>query len=175
MPPSTPARALLVLGLLAAPAATQAQGPAAAQAPDVVRHPIPNSIFPISQAVEVPAGKATIYLSGVVPPVADEAAPRGSAAAYGDTRTQTAGVLRLIERNLQRLDLSMGDVVKMTVFLVGDPAQGNRMDFAGFMAAYTERFGTVAQPNLPVRSVVQAAGLANPGYLVEIEVTAVRP
>ena len=165
MPPCTPAP--LLLGLLVAPACAQAQG--------VVRHPIPNSSFPISQAVEVPAGKATVYPSGVVPPVADEAVPRGSAAAYGGTRTQAAGVLRLIERDLQRLDLSMGEVIKMTVFLVGDPAQGNRMDFAGFMAAYTERFGTQAQPNLPVRSVVQVAALANPHDLVEAEVTAVRP
>jgi len=66
-------------------------------------------------------------------------------------------------------------VVKMTVFLVGDPAKGGRMDFAGLMEAYREKFGTAAQPNLPTRSAVQVAALANPGWLVEIEVTAVRP
>jgi enamine deaminase RidA (YjgF/YER057c/UK114 family) len=43
------------------------------------------------------------------------------------------------------------------------------------MEGYTQFFGTEAQPNLPARSVVQVAGLANPGFLVEIEVTAVRP
>ena len=32
-----------------------------------------------------------------------------------------------------------------------------------------------AQPHLPVRSAMQVAALANPGFLVEIEVTAVRP
>ena len=69
----------------------------------------------------------------------------------------------------------MGDVVKMQVFLVGDPAKGGKMDFAGFMEGYTEHFGTAEQPNLPSRSVMQVAGLANPGFLVEIEVTAVRP
>ena len=67
------------------------------------------------------------------------------------------------------------DVVTRTVFLVGDPATGGRMDFAGLMEAYREQFGTAAQPNLPTRSAVQVSALANPGWLVEIEVTAVRP
>jgi enamine deaminase RidA (YjgF/YER057c/UK114 family) len=38
------------------------------------------------------------------------------------------------------------------------------------MQAYTQYFGTAEQPNLPARSAVQVAGLANPSYLVEIEV-----
>ena len=58
----------------------------------------------------------------------------------------------------------------MTVYLVGDPAKGGRMDFDGFMAAYTQFFGTKEQPNLPARSTVQVAGLVAPGMLVEIEV-----
>jgi enamine deaminase RidA (YjgF/YER057c/UK114 family) len=69
----------------------------------------------------------------------------------------------------------MGDIVKMQVFLVGDPGHGNTMDFAGFMKGYTQFFGTPEQPKLPSRSTVQVAALANPGFLVEIEVTAVRP
>ncbi|MGY2051062.1 RidA family protein [Methylobacterium sp. JK268] len=146
-----------------------------ARAQEVVRHRIPNSDFPIAQAVEVPAGRTTVYVSGAVPPVLDEAAPKNTVAAYGDTRTQASSVLKAIDATLKRLNLGMGDVVKMTVFLVGDPAKEGRMDFAGFMTAYREHFGTPAQPNLPARSVVQVAGLANPGYLVEIEVTAVRP
>jgi enamine deaminase RidA (YjgF/YER057c/UK114 family) len=43
------------------------------------------------------------------------------------------------------------------------------------MAAYREFFGTAAQPNLPARSVMQVGALVAPGWLVEIEVTAVRP
>ena len=49
------------------------------------------------------------------------------------------------------------------------------MDFEGFMKGYTQFFGTEDQPNLPTRSVFQVAGLANPDWFVEIEVTAVRP
>ena len=163
---SKPAYALLPLLVLPSFAATQ----------EVTRHPLPNgSTFPISAAVEVPAGKTLVYLSGMVPAVADPKAPRDSIAAYGDTRTQTISVMQLIKAQLEALHLGMGDVVKMQVFLVGDPATGGRMDFAGLMAGYTQFFGTAAQPRLPVRSAMQVAALANPGYLVEIEVTAVRP
>ncbi|WP_414675148.1 RidA family protein [Luteibacter sp.] len=144
-------------------------------AADVVRHKIPNSDFPIAAAVEIPAGKTLVFLSGVVPPVADTHAPKGSAQAYGDTKTQTVGVLTSIEKQLKGMGLSMGDVVKMQAFLVGDPTKGGKMDFSGFMAGYMQFFGTKAQPNLPSRSALQVAALAAPGFLVEIEVTAVRP
>ena len=150
--------------------------PLAASAADVVRTPLPGgSTFPISAAVEGPAGKATVYLSGMVPPVADADAPANTVAAYGDTRAQTLAVLGVIEKQLEALGLSMGDVVKMQVFLVGDAAKEGRMDFAGFMDGYRTHFGTEAQPKLPVRSTMQVAALANPWFLVEIEVTAVRP
>ena len=147
----------------------------AATAQDVVRHKLPGSNFPIALAVEVPPGKTVVYLSGTVPPPLDEKAQNDTVAAFGDTRTQTVGVLAAIERSLKRLGLAMPDVIKMQVFLVGDPAKAGRMDFSGFMEGYTQFFGTPQQPNLPVRSVVQVAALANPGWLVEIEVTAVRP
>ncbi|MBZ9961811.1 RidA family protein [Mesorhizobium sp. BR1-1-14] len=158
--------AVLAAGMLAAGAAV---------ADDVVRHKIPNSDFPILRAVEVPAGKTTVYLSGAVPSVIDEKADKATVAAYGDTEAQTGSVLKSIDKTLADLGLKMGDVFKMQVFLVGDPAKGGKMDFAGFMKGYTKFFGTKDQPNLPTRSVVQVAGLAGPGFLVEIEVTAVRP
>lgn len=149
--------------------------PLSSTAAELVRHPLPNgSTFPIAAAVEVPAGVTTVYLSGTVPPVSDAAAPPNTVAAYGDTRTQTVSVLTAIAKQLGALGLGMGDVVKMQVFLVGDPAQEGRMDFAGFMAGYSQFFGTPEQPALPVRSTMQVAALANPGFLVEIEVTAVR-
>ena len=146
-----------------------------AQAQEVKRYKIPDSDFPISAAVEVPAGKATVYVSGNVPPVVDTKAPKDTAAAYGDTKTQTVGVLTAIEKQLKGMGLGFGDVVKMQVFLVGDEAQGGRMDFAGFMAGYRQFFGTKEQPKLPARSAFQVAALGNPGYRVEIEVIAVRP
>jgi enamine deaminase RidA (YjgF/YER057c/UK114 family) len=47
------------------------------------------------------------------------------------------------------------------------------MDFKAFMEGYTQFFGGT-QPNLPARSVVGIAALANPGFLVEIEVIAAK-
>ncbi|MEB2186173.1 RidA family protein [Xanthomonas campestris pv. campestris] len=148
---------------------------AAAQAAEVIRHKIPNSDFPIAAAVEVPAGKATVYVSGKVPAVVDTTAPKGSAAAYGDTKAQTISVLAQIKQQLESLGLGMGDVVKMQVFLVGDPAMDGKMDFNGFMEGYRQYFGTKEQPNLPARSAFQIAALGNPLYRIEIEVVAVRP
>lgn len=161
-------RALALAAILSAAAL-----PAGAQ--DVTRHRTPGSNFPIAMAVEVPAGRTQVLVSGMVPSVANAEAPRNSVASFGDTRAQTKSVLDRIEASLRSIGLGLGDVVRMQVFLVGDPDKGGRMDFDGFMAAYTERYGTAAQPNLPARSVMQVAGLVNPGWLVEIEVTAVRP
>jgi enamine deaminase RidA (YjgF/YER057c/UK114 family) len=150
--------------------------PLAAQAADVVRVPIPGSDFPIAAAVEVPAGKATIYLSGKVPAVTNPAAPKDSVEAFGDTKTQTISVLTQIQKQLQGMGLGMKDVVKMQAFLVGGPETGGKMDFKGFMEGYTQFFGKDAkQMNLPARSAFQIAALGNPGMRIEIEVIAVRP
>jgi enamine deaminase RidA (YjgF/YER057c/UK114 family) len=86
-------------------------------------------------------------------------------------RTQTTGVLNKIKTILESLGLGIGDVVKMQVFLVHDARAP--MDFKAFMEGYTQFFGG-SQPNLPARSVIGVAALANPGFLVEIEVIAVR-
>jgi enamine deaminase RidA (YjgF/YER057c/UK114 family) len=148
---------------------------ATAQQPaQVERIPIPNSDFPISQGVWVPVGYDTLYLSGSIPPIANPEAPKGSTQAYGDTQTQTIAVLKRIEQTLTAAKLSLGEVVMMHVYLVGDPAKDGKMDFAGFMAGYSQFFGTKTQPNKPARSAMQVAALAAPGALVEIEVIAAK-
>ncbi|MDB6099793.1 MAG: hypothetical protein QOK23_3501 [Gammaproteobacteria bacterium] len=146
----------------------------AADQKKVERLPLDGSDFPISSAVTVKGGTDTYFLSGALAPVINKDAPKGSTAAYGDTETQTVGALNAIKGTLARLGLTMGDVVKMTVFLVADPAKDNKMDFAGMMAGYKQFFATADQPNKPSRSAVQVAGLAAPGALVEIEVIAAK-
>lgn len=143
-------------------------------AQSIIRYPIPNSTFPIARAVEVPAEATLVYVSGQVPPLINPDVPRDSIEAFGDTKTQTIGVLERIQAILNDAGLTMGDVVKMQAFLVGDPANDGRMDFGGFMEGYSQFFGTEEQPNLPARSTMQVAGLVNPGWLVEIEVTAAK-
>jgi len=145
----------------------------AAPKADIVRHKIPNSDFPIALAVTIPPTATIHFISGQVPAVVNKDAPADSIEAFGDTRTQSESVLRKIKEILQGMKLDMADVVKMQVFLVGDPAKGGKADTKGFMEAYTQHFGG-AQPNLPARAVVQVAGLSNPGWLVEIEVVAAK-
>ena len=153
---------LLAAALLAAPV----------QAQQVTRMGPAES--PISSSVEVPAGSRLVYVSGTVPDIADPATPEGSVERYGDTATQTRSILRKIEAALRAHGLRLGDVVMMRVFLVA-PAGQPRMDFAGMMTAYREFFGTAGQPNRPARSTMQVGGLVDPGWLVEIEVTAAAP
>ncbi len=146
---------------------------APALAQDVKRHPIPNSDFPILTAVEVPAGKTTVYLSGTVPAVRDKSADAASTAAYGNMQQQTESIMEQIKAQLEGMGMSVGDIIKMQAFLVAP--EGGKLDFAGFMAGYSKYFGTKEQPNLPVRSAMAVQALVNPGWLVELEVTAVRP
>ena len=145
------------------------------QASDKVdRVPLSNPDIPISAAVVVPAGYDTIYVSGHIPKVANANAPKGSTETYGDTKAQTISVLQQIQEVLAAQQLSMADVVKLTVFLAGDPANGGKMDFAGMNAGYSQFFGSAQQPKKPARSTVQVAALGAPGALVEIEAIAVR-
>lgn len=155
--------AVLASGLMA---------PAQASESDVIRHKLPDSDFPISLAVEVPADKTQVHLSGQVPAVINQDADKGSIEAYGSMEEQATSVLNAIQKSLESLNLTMADVYRMQVFLV---AEDGKVDFSGFMNAYTQFFGTETQPNLPVRSAVEVAALANPGWLIEIEVSAVRP
>jgi len=129
------------------------------------RIPLPNSNFPISQGVWV---GDTLYLSGMMASTLSSPTP-------GDTKDQTVSAIQQIQKALEAQKLTLGDVVMMHVYLAGDPAKGGKMDFAGFMAGYTQFFGTKDQPNKPARSAMQVAALAAPTGLVEIEVIAVRP
>ena len=151
-------------------------GIAAAMLSTVALAEAPNRVgpdaSPISTSVSVPAGGRLVYVSGTVPDVIDPNAPEGSVARYGDTEAQTRSVLKKVEAALVAQGLGLGDVVMMRVFLVAPP--GQRMDFAGMMNAYRDHFGTASQPNKPARSTMQVAGLVDPGWLVEIEVTAAK-
>lgn len=154
----------LLLGLAIAP-------PALAD-PGIVRRG--GEAFPIASSVRVPAGAETVYLSGLLPDVVEADAAVGSPERFGDTEVQTRSVIAKIRAELEAIGWGLGDVVKMNVYLVADPAKDDRMDFAGMMLAYREAFGSDAQPTLPARTTVEVSGLPLPGALVEIEVVAAR-
>ena len=151
-----------LLAFVALTAAVALAGSAGA-APEIVR--AGPAAAPISGVVVVKGvgGVDIAYASGIP-----------GAASAGDTKGQTVDALTKMTANLKAQGFGMGDVVMMRVFLVGDPAMGGKMDFAGMMAGYVQFFGTAEQPNKPSRTTVQIAGLASPGSLVEIEAQAVR-
>ena len=147
--------ALLLAALLIMAPAVDAQ--------QIKRTPIPNSNFPISVAVSVPAGAETIYFSGVLPESVD-----------GDTQAQTQSVLTRLKTALANEGLGFADVVSLRVFLVGDPKLDNKLDFKGLNASFGQFFGTADQPNKPARTALQVVALPQPGALVEIDLIAAR-
>jgi enamine deaminase RidA (YjgF/YER057c/UK114 family) len=149
-----------------------AGAPVAADAQEIVRRQ--QGTFPIASTVTVPPGTELVFVSGMLPDVANPQAPEGSVERYGDTEAQAASVFHRIAAALEAAGLRLADVVRMNVYLVGDPALGGRMDFDGLMRAYSRHYGGTAQPNLPARTTVQVVALPRPGALVEIEVIAAR-
>mgnify|MGYP001281131322 CR=1 FL=1 len=143
-----------------------------AGAEEIVRRQVGD--FPIASSVRVPPGAELLFLSGTLADVVKPEAPAGSIERLGDTETQAASVLGKLEKELAASGYTFADVVKMNVFLVGDPAKGDRMDFEGLMKAYSRYVGAASQGKLPARTTVQVAALPLPGALVEIEVIAAR-
>ena len=116
----------------------------------------PRALGPYSQAVD--AGEM-VFCAGQVglDPATGRLVPGGIAA-------ETARVLQNLSAVLAAADLSLGDVVKTTVFLA---------DLAEF-AAMNEVYGRHFTAPYPARATVQVAALPA-GARVEIEAVAVRP
>jgi len=80
-----------------------------------------------------------------------------------DIKEQTRAVLQNIDRNLQKVGVSLKDVVEVSSFLV------NMNDFAGYNEAYAEFFEAATGP---ARTTVAVHQLPHPDLLVEIKVIA---
>ena len=159
--------------LLALPVAMLLPACATAQeaAPEVTRtYGSPTSV--IAGTATVPPGSTMVFISGTTPSPLDPAVPEN----LGNTREQTLSVLTKIKTTLEGMGMDMGDIVKMTVFLVGTPETEGRMDSAAMNEVSRTFFGTPEQPNRPTRSTIQIAALGRPGMYVEIEaIAAVAP
>lgn len=126
----------------------------------------------IAGTASIAEGSRLVFISGTTPSPLDPANPDN----LGDTRQQTLSVLTKMQAQLEALGMGMGDVVKMTVFLVGVPELDGRMDSAAMNEVFRTFFGTPEQPNRPTRSTIQVAALGRPGMYVEIEaIAAVAP
>jgi enamine deaminase RidA (YjgF/YER057c/UK114 family) len=161
------------------PAGSPSVGPPPARQPstgppsEVTFYGNPSS--PISSGVVIPAGRASVWISGTTPPVLKADAPRGARERFGDTKTQAAGILKSIEGQLAARGLSMRDVVYIRAYLVPDPQKENKIDVAGWNVAYSEVFGTAANPTKTARSTVGVLALLNADWLIEVEAFAVFP
>lgn len=129
----------------------------------------------ISTMVAIPANAAVVWTSGTVPGVADQNAPAGSRARYGDTRTQAISVLQRIEALLKERGLGMKDVIYLRAYLVPDKEKGGTLDTQGWNQAYGQFFNTEANPTKPARSTVGVSALVSPEWLIEIEAFAAYP
>jgi len=127
----------------------------------------PNSV--ISSTASIPPGSRILYLSGSTASPVDPAKPEE----LGDTRQQTLSILTKMKAQLEGMGWSMGDIVKMNVFLVA-PTPGGRMDSPAMNEVFKTFFGTPEQPNKPTRSTVQVAALGRPTTFVEIEAIAAK-
>ena len=155
---------IAALGALTATAAEAAP----AKAPLVVeRTGQPTGV--IASTATVPDGMKTVYISGTTPSPPDPAKPED----LGDTRAQTLSILTKMKATLEGMGMSMGDIVKMTVFLVA-PTPGGRMDAMAMNDVFKTFFGTPEQPNKPTRSTIQIAALGRPNMFVEIEAIAAK-
>ena len=113
----------------------------------------PSAIGPYSQAVQV---GNLIYTSGQIP-----INPATGSFVEGGIREQTRQALLNVKAILEEAGLTMGNVVKTTVFMA------DMNDFSDMNAVYAEFF---TEP-YPARSAVAVKTLPK-GALVEIEVVA---
>ena len=113
----------------------------------------PSAIGPYSQAIQV---GNIIYTSGQIP-----IDPATGSFVEGGIKEQTRQSLLNVKAILEEVGLTMGNVVKTTVFMA------DMNDFADMNAVYAEFF---AEP-YPARSAVAVKTLPK-GALVEIEVVA---
>ncbi len=115
--------------------------------------------------IKIPAGAETLYLSG-------SGASRKEDGTMGSMEEQTRSTFSNFKTTLEAEGWSMSDIVQVRAFAVA--GEYGLLDFDGFNRAYREFFGSEDNPLKPVRSFVQIAGLVVPGWLVEIEIRAVR-
>ena len=113
----------------------------------------PSAIGPYSQAIQV---GNIIYTSGQIP-----IDPATGSFVEGGIKEQTRQSLLNVKAILEEVGLTMGNVVKTTVFMA------DMNDFADMNAVYAEFF---TEP-YPARSAVAVKTLPK-GALVEIEVVA---
>ena len=116
-------------------------------------------------AISIPPGAETLYLSG-------SGARQRPDGTCGNMEEQVIDTFNRFNETLTEQGWSLSDIVQVRAFAVrGDDGE---LDFAGFNRGYQQFFGSDINPNKPVRSFVEIAGLVVDCWLVEIEIRAAR-
>jgi enamine deaminase RidA (YjgF/YER057c/UK114 family) len=113
-----------------------------------------------TNVVEVPAGTALVFVSGLTAQGPDGAAPK-------DAQGQAQAVFRNLRAALAARGLTPADVIQIRGFLV---------DIQTTLPAYRQAAGDFfgkAPP--PASTVVGVTGLVRPDLLLEVELVAARP
>ena len=110
-----------------------------------------------STAIEAPAGR-TIYVSGLT-----SRNKEGAVVGKGDIKAQTETILQNMRAILAEAGATMGDIVKLTVFV---------RDMGLFDEIHDIRRAYFEDP-YPASSMVEVSMLADPDLLIEIEAVAV--
>ncbi|MGM0901030.1 MAG: Rid family hydrolase [Bacillota bacterium] len=122
----------------------------------------------ISSSVSIPKQYNQLWISGTVPPTLNS---KGSTIyeKYGDTQKQAEGIFENMKSQLEAKGLSLEDVVYLRVYVVSDPAKGDKPDYTGFFNAYGKYFNTTENLVKTARSTVGVDSLVHPEWLIEIE------
>ena len=119
-----------------------------------------NPVF--SQIVTIQGNGKTVYIGGQ-----DALNAQGEIVGKGDIAIQTEQVMKNLQIALSACGATFENLVKLSIYVV----QGHDMR-SGFQAS--QKFlGNLTNP--PAISVLIVSGLANPGFLVEMEAIAFIP
>jgi 2-iminobutanoate/2-iminopropanoate deaminase len=153
-----------VAAVTVAAAAAGAAAPAHAQTAPNVRHTNPPGMSKptaYSQVVEVNGPHRVVYVAGQTGADAEGKAAQGF-------RAQAVQVMENIKTALASVGGGFENVVRLTAYLTDLEANGAA--YREVRASYFPNAST-----LPASTLLQISRLANPAYLIEVEVTAVLP
>ena len=122
----------------------------------------PTGPFVSITGVPMGGGMTMYFVSGALPtPVTPPVS--GQPINWGDSTQQTQSVFANLKKTMATAGLTLGDVVKATVYM------GPDLNFADMNKVWLTEFGTAAQPNKPARAAFHVHALAAPGAQLEIE------
>lgn len=141
-------------------------GPLRVSAQNIRQIPLPSSQNPSN--ADIPFSGAvwagnTLYVSGWLDP---------DRKVHTDTKSQTVGILKDLQKFLKSQNLTLGGVVMMREYI----GQDSRAGILGARAGYAEFFGTKDNPRKPASTaIVTVLPAAGSGALMEIDLVVVRP